>query len=123
TAGAKAAVEQTAQQRVRLAKWVSELQLVHLSPAPALRVRAEAVAELVERAAQSLQGELLPGAADQHLVALLPELHQVRVPARGRGDVRGEAVVGAIEPALAEVAVANRGAGHLARQAQQECLV
>ena len=37
--------------------------------------------------------------------------------------MRQEAVVGAIEPALAEVAVADRGAGHLARQPQQESLV
>ena len=60
---------------------------------------------------QRLQHELVPGPADQLLVAFLPELHQVRVPAPGRGDVRGEAVVGAVEPALAEVAVADRARG------------
>ena len=86
-------------------------------------VGAEAVAEVVEGAAQRLEHELVPGPADQLLVALLPELHQVRVPAPGRGDVRGEAVVGAVEPALGEVAVADRRARHLAREAQQEGLV
>ena len=94
-----------------------------VAPAPALGVGAEAVAEVVEGAAERFQHELVPGAADQLLVALLPEVHQVRVPAPGRGDVRGEAVVGAVEPALAEVAVADRGAGDLARQPQQEGLV
>ena len=37
--------------------------------------------------------------------------------------MRGEAVVGAVEPALAEVAVADRRAGDFARQPQQEGLV
>ena len=35
----------------------------------------------------------------------------------------GEAVVGAVEPALGEVAVADRGARHLLGEAQQEGLV
>src|SRR5665811_198201 len=98
-AGAQAAVEQPPQQRVGLAERVRELHLVDPAPAPGLRVGAEALAEVVEGAAQRLQHELVPGAADQLLVAFLPEQHQVRVPAPGRGDVRGEAVVGAVEPA------------------------
>ena len=36
------------------------------------------------------------------------------MPAPGRGDVGGEAVVGAVEPALGEVAVADRRPRHLA---------
>jgi hypothetical protein len=37
--------------------------------------------------------------------------------------VRQEAVVGAVEPALAEVAVADRAAGDFTREPQQEGLV
>ena len=122
-AGPQAAVEQPAQQRVGLAERVRELHLVDLAPAPALGVGAEALLEVVEGAGQGFQHELVPGAADQLLVAFLPERHQVRVPAPGRGDVGREAVVGAVEPALAEVAVADRRARHLAGQAQQEGLV
>ena len=47
-------------------------------------------------------------------IALLPERQHVRLPAPGRGDVGHEAVVGAVEPALGEVAVADRRARHLA---------
>src|SRR4029077_11714579 len=122
-AGAPAAIEQSPQQRIGFAERMGELHLVDVAPAPALGVGAEAIAEVVERAGQRLQYELVPGAADQPLVAFLPEVHQVRVPAPGRGDVRREAVVSAVEPALAEVPVANRRAGNLARQPQQESLV
>ena len=102
---------------------VRELERVDVAPAPALGVGAEALLEVVERAAQRLQHELVPGAADQLLVALIPEREQVGVPAPRRGDVGDEAVVGPVEVALGEVAVADRRAGELARQPQQEGLV
>src|SRR5680860_1606110 len=72
-ARAQAAVEQLAQEGIGFSQRMGELHLVDLAPAPALRVGAEAITEIVERAAQRLQHELVPGAADQLLVALLPE--------------------------------------------------
>jgi hypothetical protein len=92
-------------------------------PAPPLRIRAEALLEIVERPAQRLESELVPGAADQLLVSLLPELEQVGVPAPRRGDVRDEAVVGSIEITLGEIPVADRRPGELPGQPEQERLV
>src|SRR5262249_15261189 len=105
------------------AERVGEVERVDLSPAPVLWVRAEAVLEVVERAPQGLERELVPGTVDQDVVALLPESEQVAVPAPGRGDVGDEAVVRAVEVALGEVAVADRGTGELSRQAKHERLV
>src|SRR5262249_5539921 len=92
-------------------------------PLPALRVGAEALLQVIERASKRLEDEVVPGAADQLLVSLPPESQQVGVPAPGGGDVGEEAVVGAIQVAVRKVAVADRGAGALPPQAQQEGLV
>src|SRR3954462_15306249 len=94
-----------------------------MAPAPPLWVGPEALLEVVERAAQSLESELVPGAADQLLVGLVPELEQMGVPAPGGGDVGDEAVVGPVEVALGEIAVADGRPGELAGQAKQERLV
>ena len=109
--------------RVRAAERVRKLERVQLAPAPARGIAAVAVGEAVDRGAQRVERELVPGAADQLLIALGPEFEQVRLPAPGRADVGEEAVVRAVEPALGEVAITDHGAGELARQPQRERLV
>ena len=65
------------------AEGVGEVKRVDAAPLPSLRIRAEALLQVIERAAQGLEDEFVPGPADQILVALLPEAQEMRVPAPG----------------------------------------
>ena len=88
-----------------------------LPPAPARRGRSRSGRRGRRSRRAASRARARPrDAADQLLVALLPEGQQVRLPAPGRGDVGDEAVVGAVQPALGEVTVADRGARDLARR-------